>query len=368
MDATKEMAAMQSKLEQKLKGAQKVAIQSFDDIAHLNDNMSDFIATVGTQDQRTNVSYKANGVVNMSIRNMGDYTLHPNAIVQAGSKYGVPTKYLKSLIDGKADWQRQLAANILNEHNNHYSKSRVLVRSVENEVRGLLSDRYRRLDSPTIITAFLQSAKRQGAVVVDAHVSDLKVFFEVIVPQIIPVETPNNGTVYMVAGAQISNSDFGAGSLQVKVFTMNMICLNGMTRENKLRQVHLGSKLSDNVHFSDKTYRLDTKTTASAVSDIMGNVLSTESIKAEMLAIQASSSKEVDLEKELKVLPKKGLLKSEVESVKKELFNNDPEHGVQGKNSLWKLSQAITYVGNESETKERKRELDDLAGQLLINK
>ena len=74
---------------------------------------------------------------------------------------------------------------------------------------------------------------------------------------------------------------------------------------------------------------------------------------------------EVDFEHELKRLTRDGgLLKQEGKEVEKILMRNDPEDGVQGGATLWKLTQAITAHAREL-SPERSRELHELSGQLL---
>lgn len=74
---------------------------------------------------------------------------------------------------------------------------------------------------------------------------------------------------------------------------------------------------------------------------------------------------EVDLDRELRHLTSNGsLLKSEGSEVQKILMRNDPEDGVQGAATLWKLTQAITAHAREL-TPERSRELHEISGQLM---
>ena len=64
----------------------------------------------------------------------------------------------------------------------------------------------------------------------------------------------------------------------------------------------------------------------------------------------------MDFDKELKQLVQKGgLLKSEGREVEKLLMNNNPEDGVTGGATLWKLTQGITAFAREQEP-ERCRE------------
>lgn len=294
----------------------------------------------------------------------GQFSLHDNAIGQLADRLGVPQRYLRTLAGGEA-WGRQLAATVLNEHSGWTQRSRVLVRTVGQQVRGVLSDSYRRLNSVEILTAFVQEASGQGAVIADAYMSDTKVWAETILPQPLVIPTRNNGDVVIFMGARFSTSDYGDGAVDMRAFMLNGACLNGMVRESVMKQVHLGSKLPDNLQLSQQTYELDTRTTVSAVRDLTSGLFSRDSIERKAIEIQGASEMAVDFEHELKRLTKDGgLLKAEGKEVEKILMRNDPEDGVQGGATLWKLTQAITAHAREL-SPERSRELHELSGQLM---
>ena len=71
-----------------------------------------------------------------------------------------------------------------------------------------------------------------------------------------------------------------------------------------------------------------------------------------------------DLDKEFRLLPKLGVNKGEIEEAKIVVMNNNPDDGVQGSNTLWKLAQSVSAVArNKGEL--RQRELEEISGQLL---
>lgn len=306
------------------------------------------------------------GYGNKLMMNMpeGQFSLHSNAVGQLAERMGVPQRYLRTLANGDG-WQRHLAAEILNEHSGWTQRSRVLVRSVGMEVRGVMSDSYRRLNSVQILTAFVEEAAGQGAVISDAYMNDTKVWAETILPQPIVVPTAKNGDVVIFAGARFSTSDYGDGAVDMRAFMLNGACLNGMVRESVMKQVHLGGRLPDNIALSNQTYELDTKTTVSAVRDLTKGLFSADNIRQKAYEIQGASEMEVDLEKEVKKLTSSGaLLKAEGQEVEKLLMKNDPDDGVQGAATLWKLTQAITAHARIL-TPERSRELHEISGHLL---
>lgn len=327
----------------------------------------DYIAPIGVNlkvnDHSPVITFSANGSLRMDMPD-GQFSLHDNAIGQLADRMGIPQRYLRGLASGEP-WAKQLAATLLNEHSGWTQRSRVLVRTVGTQVRGVLSDSYRRLNSIEILTAFVQEAAEQGAVISDAYMNDTKIWAETILPTPLTVPTAKNGDVVIFAGARFSTSDYGDGAVDMRAFLLNGACLNGMVRESVMKQVHLGSKLPDNLQLSQQTYELDTKTTVSAVRDLTKGLFSKDNLMKKAIEIQGASEIDVDFEHELKRLTRDGgLLKQEGKEVEKILMRNDPEDGVQGGATLWKLTQAITAHAREL-SPERSRELHELSGQLL---
>lgn len=327
----------------------------------------DYIAPLGVnlkaQDHAPVITFAGDCQLTMNMPD-GQFTMHDNAIAQMADRMGIPQRYLRQLASGEP-WAIALAAYLLNQHSDWTQRSRVLVRTVGTQVRGILSDSYRRLNSVEILTAFVQEAAGQGAVISDAYMNDTKVWAETILPTPITVPTKNNGDVIIFAGARFSTSDYGDGAVDMRAFLLNGACLNGMVRESVMKQVHLGSKLPDNLALSQQTYELDTKTTVSAVKDLTKGLFSKDNLMAKAIEIQGASEVEVDFTKELKRLTANGgLLKQEGKEVEKILMRNNPDDGVQGGATLWKLTQAITAHAREL-SPERSRELHELSGQLL---
>lgn len=327
----------------------------------------DFIAPIGVELKKKDavpvIKFTEQGYITMNV-DKNRYSLHPHAVGQLAEKMGIPSKYLRRLSEG-AEWQRQLATEILNEHSGWTERTRVLVRSVGNQVRGVLSDSYRRLNSEQILTAFLTEAISQGAVPCDAYMSDTKIWVETILPEPVSIPTELNGTVMIYMGARFSTSDYGDGAVDMRAYLLNGVCLNGMVRESLMKQVHLGSRLPDNLQLSERTYALDTETTVSATKDFTKNLYSRDNIMRQAVLIQEASRVKVDFDDELKKLVKANkLLKSESESVQKLLMNNNPEDGLQGGPSLFKLTQGLTAVARDMEPT-RSRELHEISGELM---
>lgn len=291
------------------------------------------------------------------------YTIHDNAISQLGSKLGIPTAYLRQLAKGQ-EWEQELATRILNSHTGWSKQSRNLIRTVGHEVRGVLSDSYRRLNSDLILDYFISTAYEEGGRLADGMMDATRIYIEMLMPEPISIPTAKNGIVEMAFGARLSTSDYGDGALTLRTFMMQGVCLNGMVRENVMRTIHLGARLPENIHISNETYMLDTKTQALAVRDLTRGIFSNDTIKKKGMEIQGASEIVVDMEKELKLLQKGKMLKEEVKGVEKVLMQSNPDDGIEGESTLWKLVSGITAHSRDLEPR-RQRDLQEIAGELM---
>ena len=73
-------------------------------------------------------------------------TLHRNALGQLAARADMPLAFASTL-QGQGDWGRELLADNFNRIFAHVTSQRVLTRAVKGEIRGVLSDSYRRMDS-----------------------------------------------------------------------------------------------------------------------------------------------------------------------------------------------------------------------------
>lgn len=302
---------------------------------------------------------KATGINGQALE-FTDFSLN-----QLSEKMGVPARFLKSLWNGQG-WQKLLAMEIVNEHASNIARERLLIREVDGRVRGVLSDSYRRLNSMQIYMAFLQAISKSGAVLVDAHSGDTKGFLEVIHPNVQSIPTEKNGVIHLCYGAQIRNSDFGDGALELKFFEIQVVCMNGMTTDSVLREIHLGRKLPNDLKISQDTYEKDTAALSGLVRDAMNQVFDPQYILEKVHRVQRASDIELDFQKEIKALPALGLTIDEVKDVEKKIIENNPGDGLQGQNTLWKFAQTIGAVARDSKDGDRKRELSDLAGSMMM--
>jgi hypothetical protein len=286
--------------------------------------------------------------------------LHRNAVQQAASKAGIPMLFVDKLV-GHGDWGRELLAENFTEIF-HHLEDKALLRSVNGEVRAILSDRYRRLDSRPLVDAFAKICEEVNALPYEGYVCDTKVAIQAIIPKVFE---PIKGE-FMAYGVNFENSDFGNGALNINTFILRLLCRNGTIGGDPMRRVHLGKRIDEQLEYSQETYDLDQKTIISAMGDVIRLNLAEENIEAMQGLIRKAAEQERndDRRKVVIELLKKYMNKAEIDKAMKKYNEPDVELLPAG-NNMWRMSNAISWLAGEVVDEERKIELQKVAGRLL---
>ena len=286
-------------------------------------------------------------------------TIHKHALGQLAIRAEMPLAFATTLQE-KGSWGRELLASNFNRIFAETAPQRVLTRSLRGEIRGVLSDSYRRMDSRPIVEAFAAACQKIGAVPVEGVAGDLRLSIRALLPMVF-----KSSTDVFAFGISIGNSDFGSGALSVEAYMMRLACLNGMTLNQELRKVHLGTRLDETMQLSQRTYELDTRTMASAVRDVVQKTLEPARVNAMVDLVSKAGEEKINPATAFKSLQKKGLLKREIEAAE-EVYRNGGVEQLPPGDTTWRMSNALSWIATSAETPERRMELEHLAGEVLL--
>jgi hypothetical protein len=304
------------------------------------------------------------GLRNRKAKGYFQETLHKNALDQVAERAGIPGIYVNRLLE--KPYGRQLLVENLTTIFDEEENQKFLVRSVDTQVRGILSDSFRRMDSGPILEAFAEAIHGVGAVPIEGIGGDLRWAVKAILPMVFQPATKKGNEELIAFGVQLSNSDFGRGALGLNAFMTRIVCTNYATLQQVLRQVHLGRRLGDEIEFSQETYEADTKTQVLAVRDMVKDALAPAKINALVGRIGEALDTRIDTKSVWGELPKFGLLKGEVDKIRETFTNGDVEQLPPG-NTQARLANAISWFA-KSALPERRLELEQIAGQVLLPK
>ena len=286
--------------------------------------------------------------------------LHEHAFGQVCEKTGVKhlVTVLKDLRD-KGAWGGDSAARTLGEIYSNMNGKKYLLRALRGEALGFLSDSYKRLDARPMSEAFVDAIMEYGARPYDGFALATKTNLRAILPMVFE---PYPGEVLAI-GAQLGNSMYGDGKLEVATFVLRMRCTNLASTEDVLSQIHLGRKISDNVVFSAKTIELDSQTMASAIRDVAGSVFSPEAVNKYLALVTKANTEGITVD-QITNWSKKNLTKQETDTAVGKFASPDIELLPPGQTS-WRWSNALSWLANETEDEHRKLELQHMAGGLI---
>lgn len=276
------------------------------------------------------------------------------AVNQICFKLGIPTRYFKRLASaGSPEVFRKLAEYNLNTLlSQENPERRHLVRMYQNNIRGVLSDRYSIFDTPDIMDVLSDSFSDDLAIR-GSHVSYED--FHVRLTNRKPLKILGfDKDVFL--GLQITSSDVGKSTLNIQVFLWKQVCTNGMCLpifdKDLYRQKHLG--LSLDVFRDGLLESLD--------------VMSTLKLRVQDL-LETSSSEKLDenlFNKEESI----GLAFKEFVGVPLEDLSLLSELNSHYSNTVtaWSVSSALTeYAQKEGIGFDRRLDLERKAGELLVN-
>ena len=284
---------------------------------------------------------------------------------QLSSRLGIPRAYYQRLREGYP----QLLANNINEIA-HNEPQKLLVRSLKQNARAFLSDRYRTIDNYDLMNAILPvltDASQIGTeLVVDScEVTEKRMYIKILFPKVqgeIKVNDP------VQAGLVISNSEVGDGSLKVERLLYILRCKNGMILPASLRKYHAGrrqefAELDSAVEvYSDRTKQLDDMALFSKVADVVKAAFNLEEFQRQIEEFQHTTKNLVTVPpiEFIEVTAKKfGLAENEK--------TNTLKHFLQfGDLSQYGLCNAITSTAQEPDTDyDRSVSLERLGSQVL---
>lgn len=284
--------------------------------------------------------------------------LHKHARSQIAQRVGLPIKFMNEmLVEGQ--WGQQLVAHNLQQLAINGKDEKVLVRAVDSEVRGVLSSSYRTDDSRPALEALLGIAREVGAVVANGTALDTRVSFKMMKSE--PIEIfPGE---WAVVGVDYRTSDYGNGARELCGWILRLLCLNGAVTTANFRRVHLGGRIESDVDFSSKTKRLNEEYTRSATRDMAKALLGDGAIEKMVTLVRSANDAALNPDAALATLKKS--VNKEEEKLIVEKYNSPDVELLPAGNTAWRFSNAISWLAGQVEDRDRKLDLERLAGQVV---
>lgn len=373
-------------------------------------DIPELVQTIRAQQARCRDLVVANGGVEfrgeeselaVSIRDAA-YTVQAQAHGQIAQKFGgIPMTYYSSMLERKAGGL--LATNL-----NHWRAAQAgegkkhLIRLIDDEIRAVLSDRYRPISHLDVLTTAVQVVTGQdgaagaekpyarGAVCFSWTVTPTHLDIAIMNPGLqVDLKHPEKGVQRNPAGRYdpdapdhgwvrangdgkahwlfpavfLKNSETGHGGLSVEVGLYEALCDNAARIGTNLVQRHLGRQIDETMEYiSAETFKKENVLIFSKVSDIVRNAFDPELLNLNALKMAGLAKVEVDVKEAVDAIVE---LPGMTDGLRDDIFAAYSPLGA--KDTLLDVQRAVTAAAHAvRETEPEKAiELEKLGGAII---
>ncbi len=290
---------------------------------------------------------------------VGEYGITNLARRQLADKLKIPFTYFERM--------RSEQPVLLDRNVNTWLQTdsdRRMIRTLDGQVRAVLSDRYRRLDNYDLAENVLPILQRlPDARFESVELTETKMYLKVVTPRVECEIAPGD---VVQAGIVISNSEVGCGLLSVQPLVYRLVCRNGLIASDRaLRKTHLGRILQPEEEaitvFRDDTLAADDKAFFLKVRDVVEAAVSEATFRQVAQKMQKTLGSKVpgDPVKTVEVLGNRYA------------FNEPERAGVlrqliaEGNLSAYGLVNAVRHFSQDVEDYDRATEFESLGGKLI---
>jgi hypothetical protein len=309
--------------------------------------------------------------VRFDLNGIGDFGINDTAHEQVGEYLEIPKKYY--------DRMRAEAPGLLtNNVNSWLAKKRAdtrLIRTLDGNVRAILSDRYRPLDNFDLVQAVLPiiTNGKGDFVVHSCEVTERRLYIQVVHKELRAVITHNDHKWTdlkdeLQAGLVISNSEIGDGSLRIEPMIYRSVCTNAAIVGEAIRKYHVGrggqGDLDNAVAFyRDETRKADDTAFWMKVQDAVRGAFDEVRFKALVQKLENSTADRIEVQADLPavvevVASRYGMSELETKLLSGHFLRN-------GDFTRYGVLNAMTRTAQDVESYDRAIELERLGGGIV---
>jgi hypothetical protein len=287
------------------------------------------------------------------------YGVTPLARRQLADKLKIPYAYFERM--------RTEQPVLLDRNVNTWLQSddeRRMLRTLDGNVRAVLSERYRRLDNFDLAESVLPILQQLPEVRFESvELTETKMYLKCVTPRLKVEMAPGD---IVQAGVVITNSEVGQGTLSVQPLLYRLVCRNGLIASDRsLRKTHVGRALGTDddgiTVFKDDTLQADDRAFFLKVRDVVQAAVSETSF------LQAAQKLQRTLQ-----IPLVGNPVKTVEVLAQRYVLTDGEQAgvlrhliAEGDLSAYGLVNAVTHYSQDLDDYDRATEFEVLGGKLI---
>ncbi|MGC9046961.1 MAG: hypothetical protein ACP5IC_02515 [Minisyncoccia bacterium] len=290
------------------------------------------------------------------------FKILPWAKRQLAGKLQIPMRFYNRLEMNYSNLLNTLLNTMLSKNQDKF-----LIRTLNGEVRGILSDRYKAYESFDIFTTVIDYAMKLNPNVIfkSAYVTDLFVELELIdKDKKYEIEINGKPDTYYT-GVSVINSEVGYRAFEINVLLYRQVCSNGLIApalNQKIRKIHVGRRITDENYWNDTVIN-ENKLLLNKINDMLNIASNKDNITELLQRLSGYSKQPIDvsvkfLDASQRVL---GLNDNEKELIWKNLEEKTRFGFI---NAITRTAQYYTTIVKKPTERLR---LEEIAGEMLTN-
>jgi hypothetical protein len=303
----------------------------------------------------------------LRINGHGQFVIRETGHEQIAERLGIPQRFYDRLKGQHAPLLADLATGLF-----HRAPERRMIRTLDDGVRALLSERYRPLDNVDLMEAVLPALMKAGMRIESCEVTERRLYLKAVTERVQAKITGGHTPMddILQAGLVVSNSEIGQGSVRVDPMVWRQICSNGaIVADAGFRKYHVGRPQGGDEggeggaweFFSDETKRVTDAALWAQVRDVAMAAVSEDRFAKIVERWQAATVRQIEASpvKAVEVLAARtGLTEPERDGVLAALIRD-------GDLSQYGLANAVTRYSQDVAEYERATALERLGGQVI---
>lgn len=288
------------------------------------------------------------------------YEINSHAHGQIAEKLGIPKAYYDRMTEIPG-----LRSRNVNAWLDAKRKPR-MIRTLDDRVRAVLSNRYRAFDNYFVMSALLPAlddAVSKGTEIRfrAQGMTDARLYVQVTFPGM--AQEVRVGDV-VEAGLTITNSEIGVGRLNVEQLIYRLVCMNGMRAGGLVNRNHVGRAIGDREEdyslYRDDTIAAELESYRLRIRDLIAHALSEEELDKLVRPLKAAAEQPFSRPTPVVENVTKRFGLTEVESLLA-LENLIEDHDY----TQYGLANSITKLAHSLESLDRQFEVEGIGGQII---
>lgn len=309
--------------------------------------------------------------ITMNVAGHDAYNLNAIAHEQVADFAGIPMPYYRRMMENDPS----LLATNVNRWFKDRAEDRRMVRTLDGNMRAMLSDKYRPLENEELAEAILPALMERDLLIMSCDITDSRLYIKAV-DRKIEKDVPTGKKIgdgshvffdTLSPAITISNSEVGRGSLLIEAGVFTKVCTNLATFGASMRKFHTGARadVSDDVYamLSDKTRKMTDAAVWAQTRDLVAGAFDAARFDETCGKLQAAAedriSKKADVVEVVERVGKKlGLIDGERKGVLQALI-------ADGDLTRYGIHSAITRYSQDVDSYDRATELERAGAKVI---